>query len=281
MTDSAESLGRAADPIGSVYRFVARELLWAALRNGVLTALPPKFRFCDVGSSGGGWPCRILAEYPEATGLALCRTQEAYSDGLVWRRRRGYETRLQVVRMESADVGSLEDESFDAVFSLDDLVARAQRPDVLLSDFVRITVRGGLIAFLVPDLHHAVLLNLANARVAAAECALHGRGTLAPDLAELNLYTPRSIEELLKGAGACPRVTLGVPATVHPSSDEMDGGLRGLTSVLSDGPTRTKIRSVIETLLRSGARLAHGEELLSVSQVPPPRERWGDYWACP
>jgi SAM-dependent methyltransferase len=267
---------RAADQKASAYGVLVNELSWLVLKKSCLDILPPRFRFCDLGGGSAVWSLRTLREYPGASGTALFRSQRALSEALAQVEREGMIDRLRCV-LTTGDPTSLPDGTFDLCSCLNDLLATTERPDVLLRHAVRIAKPGGLMVLLVPNLYHAVSVHLASARLEDAEQALSGRGVPHPGMPTLNLYTPRSIEDLLRRVGAYPKLTLGLPTTVRAPGEGAIAPTTDLSELLLQKDVRARVLE-IEQMLLEASPVARGNVLLSIASAPQRAERWGEYW---
>jgi SAM-dependent methyltransferase len=253
---------------------LSEQLLWSVLTKSALRALPHGFRFCDAGGGSGRWSRRILAERGDASGVLLRGPERQLASAEESNEEHGDRLRI------APDLCGIADKSFDLAFSLHDMLAAAEQPGTLLKQLVRITKPGGFIAVVAPNLYHAIFLNLAHARLQEAERALTGRASYRPGAPERNVFTPRSLEEMVVRAGACPRATVGFPTVVHPSSADPDlrEGQTFPAAALANEESRRRIVAIEEALLMESGPAPRGIDLISIAIVPSTAQRWGDFW---
>jgi len=255
------------------YRIRPDELLWSVFAKNVLSAVPRNFRFCDMGGMET-WSLRILREYPNARGLALRPSTEILSraspNGI------DCEERLQFAPVEGHDIASVSSELFQVTLCCYEVDGAPAQPAVLLREAVRITKPGGFLVSLFPSLRDAVLFP-PHPRVAKCESAVSEDGEGVSDMSERNLYTPQSIEKLMKLAGAQTLMTFGFPTTVYPWNEEASAD-SDLLKVLSPRASRTEAPTPGGFSLRPSSRAPRGSELLSIAVVPEPPQRWGEFW---
>lgn len=250
------------------------QLAWSVVKKHVLDDLPVSFRFCGVDSDGAAWSVAVLDEYPGATGVAVCASRNGTADTAV----EESDGRLSLVHAHADDLSAFVGDTFDVTFSLGDLLARTQRVDALMSDLVRITKPGGVLVCSVPNLYHVVGCHVRAARFGDAKRALGGRARLSGEGGDVNVFTPLSLEQAIRRAGACPRLTLGLPV-VLPDEDSADGGSDGshYSEMLGDDQCREDVLEIERAL--SGSSLApRGSRLISIAVVSPPMRHWGDFW---
>lgn len=260
------------------------EMLWAVLTKTVFAALPRQFHFCEVTSDASQWSERILDEYPAARGVILGGPDNAKGENRgrsVSGATEHVSGRLRISPNDFASGASeIEDKSFDLTLSVNGTLARVERPDVALRELVRITKPAGLVVCLVPNLHHAVFLNLARGSLEDAERALAGRARIAPQAQELNLFTRTSIEDGLRRAGACPQATDGLLAVVSPwnAYGTPSEARESATEESELHARKQKILAIEQALFGKAGLALPGSDLLSVAVVPPSTQRWGDFW---
>jgi len=241
--------------------------------------LPSRFQFCEIASGPPTWSVRLLEEFPEANGVVVGATDDPVEDAVTRRSASVHGNRLQVVPFGLAGLKDLRCGTFDLTFALDHVLDVVEDPRWILDHIVRITKPGGLVISLVRNLCDAVSASLADARVEEAEQALTGKGKCIATSAELNLFTSRSIEELVKAAGARPCATLGVPVALPPRRLDVHG--RRASSVfemLSNCESLERILRIERALLDQRGGALRGSHLLSIAVVPLRGEGWGDFW---
>jgi ubiquinone/menaquinone biosynthesis C-methylase UbiE len=258
------------------HRDFLEELVWRIFARNGLESLPSPLRFCSVGSGAGRWSMRMLDHCGRATGVAVHRTRESALATTRARDTKKYQSRLQVESSSGDALAGLSNAAFDVTFGLQHALDLADRPGVLMRELVRVTKPGGLVVVRVPHLAHAVHVNLTHGRLNEAQRALSGRAEIAPDTHERNLFTPQSVEQLMRSAGAEPRTTLGFPAVLSPWCPPTESA--GLAALVAENASRATILSIEDDLLSLGERWPRGEELLAIATVRPSSNGWGDFW---
>jgi len=249
---------------------VSQRLLWSVLKKEALDGLPARFRFCEADQSS--WWSRILADYPASSGVAVLGAQSG-AEGRTPGMCPSAEGRFETVGNLAVLCGG----SFDVTLCLGAAMATAERPEALLGELVRVTKPHGIVAFVVPNLYHAIACNLARAHLDEAQRALQGRALLVPGAGDVNVFTPRSVDELVKRAGACPRHVLGLPAVSGISEDVVLDAARYRELLATEG-ARQRVLAIEEMLLREGGLAARGNQLLAIATVRPGTDHWGDFW---
>jgi hypothetical protein len=114
--------------------------------------------------------------------------------------------------------------------------------------------------------------------VREAEQALTGRASFAPGLPEVNVFTPRSLAEMIRRAGAHPCATIGLPAVLTPRPDVDLRDEQLLSPQLCDEESFGKILGIEEALLTEGEVPPRGSDLLAIAIVSHAAQCWGDLW---
>jgi SAM-dependent methyltransferase len=263
---------------GTTYEAASGHLLWRVFTRNVLCQLPEVFRFCDAGGCGR-WSLRILDEYAGASGVILRDRVHVFADAVA----NPLEQHVDRFDMGGTNLfGALDvaETSFDLTFSLQGILSSAEQPDEVLRELVKITKPGGFVVLLVPNMYHAVFCNLHRGRIAEAERAIAGRARYSPDTPELNVFTPGSLEALVKRAGACPRTTVGLPVVAEPWSSEADSWSEQTVhpTVFANEESRKRFLAIEEVLLNQSELPPRGSSLLSIATVPLRAQSWGDFW---
>ncbi|UJW30528.1 class I SAM-dependent methyltransferase [Saccharothrix sp. AJ9571] len=258
------------DVDAQAYWRLSDALLWDALHDHVLPAVPGHGRMVDAGAGTGRWSDRILRARPDLTATLVDLSPDMLSEAAAKARGGQYVDRVTPVEADLREVStSVPPSSAELVISFHNVLGFLPEPERTIEDLAALLVPGGQLVVVVPNAYHAAFFNLTLRAVGEAERAIaERRGRFTRDMPMMRLFTPAGISEAFRAAGVVPHLLTGFPVLVYPGYQEtqLHGQSASLGEWLDEPAEYDAVHALERRLLGDASLAARGNNLLVVGR---------------
>lgn len=248
-----------------VYWKLSDTILWHTFKKVVLSKLDKNFSFLDAGGGTGRWAFKVLTEFENSTG-EIC---DISTEMLAEARKKVVENNKNRINFQQQDLHDLSiypKEKFDVVFNFHNVLGFVQSPEKVLSEFSRVTKKGGYVISFVPNLYHTLFFNVFQGKSENLNSIINEMtGRFTTDMPFINLFTPDSLMELYKKTNLDLTLLTGFPILIYPGFQEtrLTGSSQQISNILDSENSFKEIFDA-EIQLINNSTAARGNNLFVV-----------------
>lgn len=250
-----------------VYWQLSDALLWDILVSQVLSKMPHNFTFLDAGAGTGRWSKKILDQYPTSSATLLDISPHMLEEARKKLSSETYNNRYAIIE---ADLNSLPTEQlkkYDLILSFHNVLGFVESPSGVIEGLSSLLKANGAMAFVLPNIYHAVFFNLTMGRLSEAEiCVKNQKGRFTSDMPYIHMFSPETLNADLASCGLDDIKTFGFPISLYPGYQEtqISGSTTTLSTLLNNQNSFNALLQIEKLLCYNDNISARGNNLFSI-----------------